>query len=44
MTLRDASISSGYIRAEDFDRIVVPANMVGNPDTGLEYLITLSNM
>ena len=44
MTLRDASISSGYISAEDFDRIVVPANMVGNPGTGLEYLITLSNM
>lgn len=30
MTLRDASISSGYISAEDFGRIVVPANMVGN--------------
>jgi fumarate hydratase class II len=44
MTLRDVSISSGYITAEHFDRIVVPANMVGNPDNGLEYLITLSNM
>ncbi|MGB7952912.1 MAG: hypothetical protein WCF23_02935, partial [Candidatus Nitrosopolaris sp.] len=44
MTLRDASISSGYTSAEDFDRIVVPTNMVGNPDKGLEYLITLSNM
>lgn len=44
MTLRDASISSGYISAEDFDRIVVPANIVGNPCKGLEYLITLSNM
>jgi len=44
MTLRDASISSGYINAEAFDRIVVPANKVGNPDKGLEYLITLSNI
>lgn len=25
MTLRDASIFSGYTSAEDFDRIVVPA-------------------
>jgi fumarate hydratase class II len=32
VTLRDASISSGYVTAEDFDRIVVPANMVGDPD------------
>lgn len=44
ITLREASISRGYISAEDFDRIVVPANMVGNPDKGLEYLTTLSNM
>lgn len=36
-TLRDAAISSGYIRAEEFDKIVVPKNMVGNPrkDLGL---------
>jgi fumarate hydratase, class II len=40
MTLRDAAISSGYISAEDFDRIVVPANMVGDPDKDLS---TLSN-
>jgi fumarate hydratase, class II len=39
-TLRSASISSGYISAEDFDRIVVPANMVGDPDKDLS---TLSN-
>jgi fumarate hydratase class II len=36
-TLRDAAIKSGYISAEEFDKIVVPANMVGNPrkDLGL---------
>ena len=39
-TLRSASISSGYISAEDLDRIVVPANMVGDPDKDLS---TLSN-
>ncbi|PWU78804.1 MAG: class II fumarate hydratase [Candidatus Nitrosopolaris wilkensis] len=39
-TLYSASISSGYISAEDFDRIVAPANMVGDPDKDLS---TLSN-
>ena len=36
-TLRDAAVKSGAIRAEDFDTIVVPAQMVGNPrhDLGL---------
>lgn len=36
-TLRDAAIKSGEISAEEFDRIVVPAQMVGNPhhDLGL---------
>ncbi|MBO0784299.1 MAG: class II fumarate hydratase [Ktedonobacteraceae bacterium] len=36
-TLREAAIASGSIRAEEFDRIVVPALMVGNPhkDLGL---------
>jgi fumarate hydratase, class II len=36
-TLREAALESGYIRAEEFDRIVVPATMVGNPhrDLGL---------
>lgn len=38
LTLRDAAISSGYISAEDFDRIVVPANMVGDPDKDLSSL------
>jgi fumarate hydratase, class II len=38
LTLRDAAISSGHISAEDFDRIVVPANMVGDPDKDLSSL------
>lgn len=35
--LREAALATGYINAEDFDRIVIPANMVGNPrlDLGL---------
>jgi len=35
-TLRDAAISSGNISAEEFDTIVVPAQMVGNPHKDLE--------
>lgn len=36
-TLREAAINSGYINAENFDKLVVPANMVGDPkkDLGL---------
>jgi fumarate hydratase class II len=36
-TLRDAALKSGAVSAEEFDRIVVPAQMVGNPrqDLGL---------
>jgi fumarate hydratase class II len=36
-TWRDATTKSGYISAADFDKIVVPAQMVGNPhrDLGL---------
>jgi fumarate hydratase class II len=36
-TLREAALASGFISAEEFDRIVVPAHMVGNPhkDLGL---------
>jgi fumarate hydratase class II len=30
-SLRDAAISSGYVSAEEFDKIVVPGDMVGNP-------------
>jgi fumarate hydratase, class II len=38
LTLREAAISTGYISAEDFDRIVVPQNMVGDPDNDLKTL------
>lgn len=34
-TLRDAAISSGYISAEEFDKIVVSENMVGDPHKDL---------
>jgi fumarate hydratase class II len=35
-TLREAALSSGYISAEQFDKIVVPAHMVGDPHKDLE--------
>jgi fumarate hydratase class II len=37
-TLREAALASGYVTAEQFDRVVVPGAMVGNPrkDVGLE--------
>jgi len=35
-TLREAALSSGYISAEEFDTIVVPAHMVGDPHKDLE--------
>ncbi len=35
-TLRAAALSSGYIRAEEYDKIVVPARMVGDPHKDLE--------
>jgi len=38
LTLRDAAISSGYITEKDYDRVVVPENMVGDPDKDLEAL------
>jgi fumarate hydratase class II len=31
IALRDAAIASGFISAEDFDKIVVPNKMTGNP-------------
>jgi fumarate hydratase class II len=34
-TLRDAAISSGYISTEEFDKIVVPEKMVGDPHKDL---------
>jgi len=38
LTLRDAATSSGYITEKDYDRIVVPENMVGDPDSDLRNL------
>lgn len=35
-TLREAALESGQISAEEFDRIVVPAHMVGDPDGDLK--------
>jgi fumarate hydratase class II len=37
MTLRDAAVSGGFVSADDFDRVVDPKKMVGNPrrDLGL---------
>ncbi len=37
MTLRDAAVRGGFVSADDFDRIVDPKKMVGNPrrDLGL---------
>jgi fumarate hydratase class II len=35
-TLREAALESGYIRAEEFDKIVVPAHMIGDPHKDLE--------
>jgi hypothetical protein len=29
--LRDVAIETSYISAEEFDKIVIPKNMVGNP-------------
>jgi len=34
-TLRDAAIETRYITAEEFEEIVVPRNMVGNPHKDL---------
>jgi fumarate hydratase class II len=36
ITLREAALKSGYISTKDFDRIVVPAHMVGDPHKDLE--------
>jgi len=37
-SLREAAIASGYVTAEEFDRIVVPSKMTGSPrkDLGLD--------
>jgi fumarate hydratase class II len=38
LTLRDAAVKGGFVSAEEFDRVVDPQKMVGNPrrDLGLE--------
>jgi fumarate hydratase class II len=38
ITLREAALASGDVTAEQFDKVVVPRSMVGNPkkDVGLE--------
>ncbi|HTT14726.1 MAG TPA: class II fumarate hydratase [Thermoplasmata archaeon] len=38
LSLREAAIRSGYVTAAEFDRIVVPAKMVGHPRRDLERL------
>jgi fumarate hydratase, class II len=38
LTLREAAISTGYISTEDYDRIIDPAKMVGDPDNDLKPL------
>ena len=35
-TLREAALESGYIRAEEFDTMVMPAHMAGDPHKDLE--------
>lgn len=35
LSLREAALASGYLAAEEFDRLVVPAQMVGAPHTDL---------
>ena len=37
-TLREAALASGNISAQEFDRIVVPAHMVGDPHKDLEQI------
>ena len=35
-TLREVALASGYISADEFDTIMVPAHMVGDPHKDLE--------
>jgi len=35
ITLREAALATGYVTGEEFDRIVVPARMVGDPHRDL---------
>ena len=38
LTLRDAALQSGFISAEDYDRLIDPGKLTGNPrrDLGFE--------
>lgn len=38
LSLREAAVQSGYLSAEDFDKVVNPAKMVGNPHQDLGLL------
>ncbi len=37
-TLREAAIATGFITADEFDKVVIPANMVGNPHQDLNTM------
>ena len=39
LTLREATISTGYISSENYDSIVNPSKMVGDPDKDLKTII-----
>lgn len=39
-TLREAAIATGFITPEEFDKTVVPENMVGNPQKDLGTIKT----
>jgi fumarate hydratase class II len=39
LTLRDAAISSGHITSLDYDKIIDPSKMVGDPDNDLKTLV-----
>ena len=39
LTLKDAAISTGYISSEDYDKIIDPSKMVGDPDNDLKTII-----
>jgi fumarate hydratase class II len=39
LTLREAAISSGHVSSEDYDKIIDPSKMVGDPDSDLKDII-----
>jgi fumarate hydratase class II len=39
LTLREAAISSGHVSSEDYDKIIDPSKMVGDPDSDLKDVI-----